>query len=96
MRYVENRRRKPNHYAATPKAKRLRAEYLNEVASDVRKSLRGAAIKGFNALTRLLGPDSAAELRRRRKARTREPYVLGNVQGVRMTIPGHGLKHRHA
>ena len=94
MRYVENKRPKPNHHAVTSTAKKLRAECLSGLAADIREGLHNAAAKGFNALARLMGPETAAERRRRRDARAHDSHVLGNVQGVRMTIPGHGLKHR--
>ncbi len=96
MRYVDNKRKRPDPAAVMIKAKQLRAEYLSGLAADARESLHRAAVKGFNALTRLIGPETAVEQRRRRKARAQHPFVLGNVQGVSMSIPQHGLKQRHA
>ena len=96
MRYIENRLPSPHANAVMAKAKKLRAEYLTGLADDMRTRLQDAATKGFNAVVRLIGPETAAEQRRRRKAQTQEPFVLGNVQGVRMTIPRHDLKNRYA
>ena len=96
MRYIKNKLPNPHAYAVTTKAKELRTEYLTGLTDDVRTRLQDAATRGFDALVRFIGPETAAEQRRRRKAQTREPYVLGNVQGVRMTIPAHASKRRYA
>ena len=89
MRYVENKRKGPDPCTVMLRAKQLRADCLKEVVADTRKGLHKAAIKGFNAIARLIGPETTAEQRRRRKARAIDPYVAGNVQGLRMTIPAH-------